>query len=89
MPKLKNYEEQTNSLSPSEAQLFTTKELSVKIKMSPQMLAMLRIQGGGPRFFKASKGKCAKVLYDWKDVVAYLEANKRNSTSDQGGGFHG
>ena len=84
MPKLKIHQEQLESRDPNDTQLFTTKELASKIKVSVDTLQRLRIQGGGPKFFKVNKNRCANVLYDWKDVVVYLESMKRISTSDTG-----
>ena len=84
MPKLKQHQEQHNNCDPNDTQLFTTEELASKIKISEKTLAVLRTKGGGPRFFKVSNGKGALVLYDWKDVLVYLESRKRISTSDTG-----
>ena len=84
MPKLKTHQEQHESRDPNDTQLFTTKELASKLKVSERSLQRMRIQGGGPKFFKVNKNKCANVLYDWKDVVVYLESMKRISTSDTG-----
>ena len=85
MPKLKQFEEQTiNYYNANDMQLLTPKELSQKIKISEKILQTLRIKGGGPKFFKRSNSKRALVLYDWKDVLVYLESHKRISTSDTG-----
>jgi hypothetical protein len=62
--------------------MYTTKELANKTKIPKSTLIALRMQGGGPRFFKTSKGRSGKVLYDWRDVMVYLEENKYISTSD-------
>ena len=85
MPKLKQFEEQTiNCDNTNDMLLLTPKELSQKIKISEKILQTLRIKGGGPKFFKRSNSKRALVLYDWKDVLVYLESHKRISTSDTG-----
>ncbi len=84
MPKLKIPQEQLESHDPNDTQLFTTKELASKLKVSERSLQRMRIQGGGPKFFKVNKNRCANVLYDWRDVVVYLESMKRISTSDTG-----
>ena len=84
MPKLKPYQEHHHNYDPNDTQLFTTEELAAKIKISEKTLEVLRVNGGGPRFFKVAKGKGAKVLYDWKDVLVYLESHKYMSTSDNG-----
>jgi Helix-turn-helix domain len=80
MPRLKQREE-----TPLESvELYTCEELAKKLKVSRTTLQSLRIKGGGPRFSKIGKGRGGKVLYDWKDVLAYLEAGKRASTCDEG-----
>jgi hypothetical protein len=84
MPKLKIHQEQLERRDPNDTQLFTTKELASKLKVSERSLQRLRIQGGGPKFLKVNKNKCSNVLYDWNDVVIYLESMKRISTSDTG-----
>jgi predicted DNA-binding transcriptional regulator AlpA len=42
----------------------------------------LRIYGGGPRYVKLGR----RVVYDPADLDAWLEANRRTSTSDSGAG---
>jgi hypothetical protein len=84
MPKLKQHQEHNHNCDPKDTQLFTTEELANKIKISKKTLAILRVRGGGPKFFKVSTGRSALVLYDWKDVLVFLESRKRTSTSDTG-----
>jgi hypothetical protein len=43
-------------------------------------LQQLRQCGGGPPFLKIGR----RVLYDWSDVQAWLDSQKRCSTSDMG-----
>ena len=43
-------------------------------------LQQLRQRGGGPPFLKIGR----RVLYDWLDVTAWLDAQKQDSTSDAG-----
>ena len=84
MPKLKQHQEHNYNCDPKDTQLFTAEELAQKIKLSEKKLQAMRVQGGGPRYFKLSKGRRAPVLYDWKDVLVFLESHKRISTSDNG-----
>jgi hypothetical protein len=84
MPKLKQHQEHNYNCDPNDTQLFTSEELAYKIKISEKKLQTMRVQGGGPRYFKLSKGRRAPVLYDWKDVLVFLESHKRISTSDTG-----
>lgn len=83
MPKLKQYDLKDSNCDPNDTQLFTTKDLAQKLNMCVTTLQRLRIRGGGPRFIKLTSNR-TKVLYDWKDVVAYLESHKCTSTSDIG-----
>lgn len=41
-----------------------------------------RIKGGGIKFIRCG----GKILYDMKDVEAWMEANKHDSTSGYAGG---
>lgn len=84
MPKLKQHQEHNYNCDPKDTQLFTSEELAHKIKISEKKLQTMRVKGGGPKYFKLSKGKRAQVLYDWKDVLVFLESHKRISTSDNG-----
>ena len=59
-------------MRPADAALFLT--------LSKQRLARLRLEGGGPKFCKAGRS----ILYRSDDLVAWLEANRRGSTSDNG-----
>lgn len=43
-------------------------------------LNKLRVYGGGPRYIKIGR----RVLYDIADLDAWMEQNKRSSTSDAG-----
>lgn len=45
-----------------------------------QTLAKLRVYGGGPKYIKAGR----RVIYDTRDLDAWLESRKRSSTSDNG-----
>jgi hypothetical protein len=85
MPRLKEYQDHSCDYDSSKTELFTTEELAHKIKIAPTQLYQLRTRGGGPKFFKITDGKSAKILYDWKDVLVFLESRKRTSTSDTGG----
>ena len=83
MPWIKQREEKFCDSPNEETRLYTSQELAKKLKVSKTTLQVLRIKGGGPRFSKIGAGRGGKVLYDWKDVLVYLEAGKRASTSDR------
>jgi hypothetical protein len=60
-----------------------TKEAAVYLGEAPSTLEKRRCSGTGPRFFKGA-GISAPVRYDPKDLIAYNEASRRESTSDPG-----
>jgi hypothetical protein len=84
MPKLKTYEDDKTTYGQNDLQLLTAKQLAAKLNLSYSALAMMRLTGGGPKFLKLAKGKGGTILYDWKDILVYLESCKRISTSDNG-----
>jgi len=53
-------------------------EAGAYLSLSPQRLAKLRLEGGGPTFIKAGRS----VLYRIEDLETWLAANRRVSTSD-------
>jgi hypothetical protein len=60
----------------------TTVEAADFVRLSPRTLERLRVQGTGPRYIKAGRGKRAKVLYRVADLQEWLEATTFQSTSD-------
>ncbi len=58
--------------------LYTSKLAAKFLGKSESWLAKARIIGVGPRYVKLG----ANVRYDLSDLVAWIEANKRNSTSE-------
>ena len=56
----------------------TVKEACAYIPCALSTLSKLRTAGGGPRFIKLGK----KVLYDTRDLDAWVEAHKQASTAD-------
>ena len=48
--------------------------------LSPRTLEKLRVTGGGPIFVKMGR----RVSYCIQDLDAWVDAHRRNSTSDQG-----
>lgn len=61
---------QPQVLRPNEAATYTG--------LSPQRLARLRCEGGGPVFTTAGRS----ILYRIADLDGWLNANRRRSTSD-------
>jgi hypothetical protein len=62
--------------------LWDENELSAFTKKSPRTYQAMRVHGGGPKYIKLG----AHVRYRRSDVFAWLAANVRESTSDEGGG---
>jgi predicted DNA-binding transcriptional regulator AlpA len=59
--------------------LMDTAEAARRCGLAKQTLAVLRVEGGGPRYVKLGR----RVAYDPADIAAWIEANKRSNTSEQ------
>lgn len=57
--------------------MLTTNSLSTQLSISKQTLARWRVEGSGPTFCSAGR----KILYNPDDVAAWLQKNRRSSTS--------
>jgi hypothetical protein len=68
--------------SPAEPRYLNEKQAAQYLTISPRTLQEYRLKGGGPRFVKVGRRKLA---YDIHDLIAYMDANKRCSTSDNRG----
>jgi predicted DNA-binding transcriptional regulator AlpA len=60
------------------AEFLTTKEAAALARVSRTFLEQARVSGTGPTFCKLGK---KRVVYAHKDVVAWIEAQRRSSTS--------
>lgn len=58
--------------------LLKTKQLAERVGQSERYWEMARIKGDGPAFIKIGRS----VYYKLEDVEAWLESNKRKSTSE-------
>jgi hypothetical protein len=58
--------------------LFNTHETAETTRLTPRLLALMRINGTGPRYVKLGR----QVFYDAADVVAWIDGNKRSRTSN-------
>jgi len=64
-----------------QSNLLNVNQAADRLGVSVSYLNKLRlISSGGPRFVKLG----ARVSYDPSDLAAWVESNKRRSTSDQG-----
>ena len=50
--------------------------------LSERTMERLRLEGHGPAFHKFGR----RVMYQWRDVLAWADAQRRTSTSDKGEG---
>ena len=57
-----------------------TAEAAQFVGLSSSTLAKLRVFGGGPNFYKLAR----RVVYDTRDLEAFLQSRSRTSTSDVG-----
>jgi hypothetical protein len=71
-----------NTASAKPAGYLTTVEAADFVRLSPRTLERLRVQGTGPRYIKAGRGKRAKVLYRVADLQEWLETTSYTSTSE-------
>ena len=66
------------SAEPATGTRLSTDIAEIYTGLSRQTLAKLRVYGGGPTYIKAGR----RVLYDTRDLDAWLDSRKRSSTSD-------
>ena len=59
-------------------ELLDTAEAARRCGLAKQTLAVLRVEGGGPKYVKLGR----RVLYDPTDIASWIEANKRANTSE-------
>ncbi len=61
-----------------------SREVAAILQLSVRTLERMRVDGSGPRFLKAGRGKRARVLYQMSDVTGWLEGHAYHSTSEYG-----
>jgi hypothetical protein len=66
---------------------FDTRAASAFLGISPSKLNKLRVSGDGPSFFRP--GGMRRVLYKRSDLIAWMEAGRRVSTSPRRSGKQG
>ena len=64
--------------------LLTTAEAARFLRLSVPTMERLRVTGDGPVFIKLGSGKRCRVVYRRRDLNAWLDAQRRDSTSDRG-----
>ena len=65
-------------IKPQMNPLLDTNETAKVLRLAPQTLMIMRLHGRGPRYVKLGR----RVLYDPADIASWVEANKRQSTSE-------
>lgn len=66
-------------------ELLTTDEAARFLKLSRSTLERYRVSGWPEIPFIKIGGKRGRVLYRLSDLLAFIEASQRTSTSDRGG----
>ncbi|GJM02661.1 MAG: hypothetical protein DHS20C08_11620 [Rhodomicrobium sp.] len=68
--------------TPISDQLYlTTDDAAQLLSLSPRTMERLRVNGGGPRFYKAGPGKRSRVLYGKSDLIDWLSQRSFDNTS--------
>jgi hypothetical protein len=57
------------------------KPIAEFLGLSERTMERLRLEGRGPAFHKFGR----RVMYQWRDVLAWADGRRRTSTSDKGG----
>lgn len=70
---------------PNTSPLLTTREAADYLRLSAPTLERLRCTGEGPPFIKLGPGRTSRVMYDKRNVDAWLASKRRYSTGDAGG----
>ena len=52
------------------------------LHLSVRTLERMRVDGTGPRYRKAGPGKRSRVLYQYEDLIQWLEQQSYQSTSE-------
>lgn len=65
--------------------LLTTREAAVELRLSIATLERFRVTGDGPVFIKLGAGARSRVVYQRADLDIWLRAQRRQSTSQEGG----
>lgn len=64
--------------------LLTTSEAARFLRLSVPTMERLRVTGSGPIFIKLGPGKRCRVVYRRADLDAWINAQRRDSTSRRG-----
>lgn len=59
-------------------QILDAKEVAERLKVTPNYLAKMRMDGTSPAYFRVGR----KIRYYWSDVQAWIDSNRAESTDD-------
>lgn len=76
--------ELSSSARPMELEYLDTREAAALLRLSPRTLERMRVDGAGPKYFKAGGGIRSKVLYRREELRAFVEGVQFGSTSEYG-----
>jgi len=68
--------------SPNRAGFAPQRPVADFLGLSERTMERLRLEGRGPAFRKFGR----RVMYQWRDVLDWADAQRRTSTSDKGEG---
>jgi hypothetical protein len=57
-------------------------EAAEALRISKRTLERMRVDGTGPKYYKAGPGKRSRVLYRQSDILAWLTERTYGSTSE-------
>lgn len=60
----------------------TTVEAANLVRMAPSTLERFRVVGGGPPYFKVGGKRNAKVLYDRRELIAWVASSRYQNTGE-------
>ena len=78
MSKTKSLEQNGQGSEP----YITNDEAAAILRLSPRTLENMRIDGRGPRFYKAGRGLRARVLYRRSDIERWLSEQCYSCTAE-------
>lgn len=60
---------------PQPLKLLNTQEAAVLLRLSVRTMEGYRVGKTGPPYIKLGEGKCAKVVYKYEDLVAWVDSS--------------
>ncbi len=76
---------QANTARKQERRFMNEEETAAVIRTSRKSLQNMRYRGEGPPYHKLGAGQKARVVYDYDEVMAWMDRNKVVPGKPQGG----